>query len=149
MIRTSNDGLDGLIILKVEDTLGLETPKLLMYEDKESNNLRRKPRSELGMKKISFNGVNIVKHTDNRISIAQEDKVSNIGIPKTQAELSRKLSLDKYVGVNKITDVCSAIKLITLSNKPSTLDDFKSFAKTTKLLHKTMQKGLYFVPLDL
>lgn len=149
LIRNSEQGLEGLILLKVDDTLGLGTTKFLEEEQEASKHFRSKPRTKLGPNPTAFNGLEIARHDDGIITITQEDKIYRIRTPTSQAELASQRALAQYVGVNTRPDVCAAIQLVAPGSKPPTPAEFKSFAKTVKFMQQTKPQGLSFVPLDL
>ena len=148
LIRRSNDRLDGLILLQVDDSLGIGTPKFWEDEEIGSKSFRCKPRTKLSEKPTSFNGI-FIKHQDGRYTIDQQDKIEKLTIAKTQKEFSSMRALAQYIGVNTRPDICAPIQLIAPGNKQTTTAEFKSLTKTTNFLTKTKNQGLDFIKLNL
>lgn len=59
LCRRTESGLDGIVLLQVDDSLGFGTPQFLADEEKGSSKFNSKPRTTLTEKPTSFNGITL------------------------------------------------------------------------------------------
>lgn len=148
LIKRSKGQLEGLILLQVDDTLGLGTTNFMEEEQHHSQAFRCKPRTRLSAIPTTFNGITITSH-DNMIKIQQTEKIMKLKPATTDKEFASQRALAQYIGVNVRPDTCAPIQLIAPGNAPTTKSEFKTLKKATAFLKDTKEQGLNFVPLNL
>ena len=132
LIKQGNNGLDGFILLQVDDSLGFGTEQFLDEEERASLTFKCKARAPLTNKPTTFNGITITKgnqiHVKDktqqvtggqgesiewsgkdidafRYSISQRDKIGKLGNFNDQSEFVSQRALAQYIGVNIRPDI--------------------------------------------
>ena len=160
LIRRTKDGaLDGLILLQVDDSLGLGSDTFMQEEEQASKAFRCKPRTPISEEETGFNGISIKSKTETQTSntetmrgytITQCDKIRKLDDKiEGEKQFISQRALAQYIGVNVRPDICAPVQLITPGNAPPSNNDYKSLMKTIKFLKATTSQGLNYVPIDL
>ena len=160
LIRRSKGGeLDGLILLQVDDSLGLGSDAFMREEEQASKAFRCKPRTPISREETSFNGISIKSNMMSpnpslpmmkTYTITQKDKIRKLDDKiEGEKQFISQRSLAQYIGVNVRPDICAPVQLITPGNAPPSSSDYKSLMKTIKFLKATASQGLNYVPIDL
>ena len=149
LIKGGNNSIDGLIILQVDDSLGFGSDEFLDNEEINSKDIRCKPRTFIGLKDTSFNGINICRTIEGQYKINQTDKIDRLESSTTQKGFASMRALAQYVGVNVRPDVCAPIQLIAPGSEPTTKEQFTSLRKAVEFLKETKEIGLTYVKLNM
>lgn len=149
LYRHKDNEIDGIILLQVDDTLGIATERFLKDEEKESKAFRCKERVVVGKTPISFNGLQLRMDTDRRGFISQPDKISNLKAASNQAEFASIRALAQYIGVNSRPDLCAPVQLIAPGGEPASKGEYKMLDKAVNFAKETIMQGLTFVHIDL
>lgn len=97
----------------------------------------------------SFNGLMVNRTTEGVFSTTQGEKIDWLILPKTQDDFHSHRDLAQYVEVNIRPEVCAAVQVIALRNKPTDKEGYKSLEKGVKFLKQTVTQCLNFVKLKL
>lgn len=149
LFRRSHDGLDEIILLQVDDALGIGTNAFIDGESEASKEFQCKERTMLTEKPVKFNGIQIRQQSTGEIEITQTDKVERLKMPKEEKEFTSQRALAQYVGVNTRPDICTAVQLLTPGHEATMKEEFTAFKKTLQFLQSTKTQGLKYVALNL
>lgn len=89
-IRRTNDNLDGLILLQVDDSLGLGTNQFLDEEEQASKEFGCKPRTGITETVTNLNGINISNLGSHHYSISHTDKIEKLEKATTRRNSAAK-----------------------------------------------------------
>ena len=148
LIKRSNNEIEGLILLQVDDSLGFCTPNFMEDEERASTVFRCKPRTPISTKPISFNGIYICKKGET-YSMTHGEKIDKLECVETQKAFVSQKALAQYIGVNVRPDVCASIQLVAPGSKPTSDEEYKTFKRTVKSMIATRDQGLNFIKLDI
>lgn len=109
MIWRTNGRLAGLIVLQVDDSLGVRTHTFLPEEESRSHIFKRKERKEFEETGQVLNGKTIPKEGSSAIMVHQYLKIARLSPPSTQKAFASQRGLAKYIDVRVRPDVCAAL----------------------------------------
>lgn len=112
--------MDGLIVWKVYDILGVGTDEFQREEWAQSKNVKRKYRNVLVDTYQEFNGRTSISEVDGAIRLAQDFKVARLSPSTTQNAFDSRRALPKYIGVNVRPHILAPIELIARGTEATT-----------------------------
>lgn len=149
LLGTDADGLRGMIILQVDDSLGLGTDTFMEEEERASTEFRCKPRKQIKEGCQEFNGSVVSQYKNATITLTQEAKIQKLNIPTDEKAFISHRALAQYIGVSVRPDVCAPVQLVAPGNQPITKPEYSQLTRSIKFLKSTARTGLKFVPLDI
>lgn len=102
--------LYGLILLQVDESLGLGSKHFLHEEEQASKGFRCKPRTTITQKPATFNGIHIKSTAPNQITILQTHKILSLESTTHQKSVSIKRALAPYIEVIVHPNLCAEIE---------------------------------------
>lgn len=146
----SENGLQGLTTLQVDDSFGFGANEFLEKEETSMKKFISKPRYDMKEGDFKdFNGMNISIGKGNTFKITQSQKLSSLENVQDRDGFVRNRAKAQYIGCCTRPDLCASVQLLAASAKSPTKKDFKSLNHVVLRCHDTADKGLTFVPLDL
>ena len=148
LYRTKNDKLEGMILLQVDDSLGMGNDEFLLEEERASNKFRCKERTPISSRPVEFNGITLMNNMGT-YTMMQADKILKLRVPTNNAEYISQRALAQYVGVNVRPDVCAPVQLLVPGKEEVTTLQYKQLKKVLEYMMDTKNQGLNYVSLDM
>lgn len=99
---------DGIVILQVDDSLGIGTTKLLEDEEKTSRNFEPKARHILDTTLTVFNSIRISRSKQERF-VDQNDMIENLKKTDDPKNFGSQRAATQYIGVSSRPDICANV----------------------------------------
>jgi len=149
LYRRTNEKLDGVTVLQVDESFGIGCKQFLDDEEKESSRFQSKPRKIFTEgDRCTFNGSDIALRPGNVFEMEKSKKLRKIISPKTQDEFVNARAQAKYIGCCTRPDLCAVVQLLATSVPNPSPSDYKTMQKIVARCHDIADVGLRFVPLD-
>lgn len=133
MIRTSSEpcvlpwsprsDLQGVIILQVDDSLGIGSPAFLEDEDSVAHHFKYKARTVLSDTTLTFNGSDLDRPRTTTIRMRQPDKMRTLLNQLDQPGFAIQRAMAQYVGVYTRPDICAPVQPVATGQDLSTVED--------------------------
>lgn len=135
-----------LIALQVGDSLSVADDTFMRREEEAATTFRTKPRTFLGDKRMTFNGVQICLNENGGIKMQQKDKCFDLTLPREDKDCPRKCAITQYIGVNCRPEICEPVQLIPQGRELTTGAEYKTLNKVTEHHNDIADMELIFVP---
>lgn len=136
LYRRSRDGIDGIVMMQVDDTNSLGNQRFMEDEENSSAAFISKDRTSIKDNYIVFNGQTMVKRVE-KIEMTQDDKIDYLRYPSNQKDFNSVRALAHYVGACFRPDLCSTVKPLSLGNESTSEDEMKHMRKIVDKLKTT------------
>lgn len=130
LYRRTGTVLDGVIVLQVDDSLGVGSTGFLDEEGQESKPFRCKYRSLIEKKPITFNGRSI-RWDGNAYKMTQTENIEKLKPPSNDSEYVSMRALAQYVGFNTRPSVCAPVQLLVSPKEGITSEQTRNCARSS------------------
>lgn len=148
VIGTGRDDLKGMLMLQLDDSLGLGTAEFMEIEELSSNLFRNKGSKIVREGQQELNISMITQYNDGTVVMSRNSKIHKLEIPKSRKGFISFRALAQYIAVKVRPDICAPVQLMASGNQPVTNQEFKQLERAIKFMEHTDYAGLKFVPLD-
>lgn len=114
LLRRSTIGLEGFLILQVDNSLRIGSTAFLGDEDSVSKHFRFKPRTTPSTTTLTFNGSHLDRSNLNNIRMRQLEKIANLRSPTDQKEFASERAMAQYISVKSRPDILHPFNLSRL-----------------------------------
>lgn len=144
----SKKEMQGLIILKVDESLALGDEKFQLEENQAGRTFKTKSGLPLGEIPITSNGV-MLTGGKGRDEDLPEVKDKSTDDSDNRQGLRIKKAIAQYIGVICRPEIVPEVHLIAPGGKKVTPNEFRTLVKVIKHLQANPTLGLTYIPIDL
>lgn len=149
LVKRQNGGLEGAIVIQVDDSFGVGTGNLLDNEERARVKINHKPWSRLRDRAVRFNGFTIRQEGDDTVLLEKYNKIEPLWPTSDETRFASMRTLEHYIGVKLRPGIYDPVPLIAPENSPTTEVEHKRLKKVIEFLQETKAQPLQFVPLNL
>ena len=141
---------DGVVVMQVDDTLGIVGDPFLEREEKLVSRFRAKPREILADGgTVTFNGLCISRKDHNLFVTTQACAQKDWKVPKTPEQCVGTRAAVQWIAGNTRPDLSGPTQLQAAAVLKPDADAYREMEKMIRVVYDTANDGLSFVPLDL